>query len=90
MNGLLSALGSLDHDESACIQVLLRPMDDTWQDTIKKKIKKVEKHTSKHFHFSLNPLVWISNLINIVISNPENSMKKDEQTPDTDEPIDEE
>ena len=43
MNGLLSALGSLDADESACIQVLLRPVDDDWQEKIKKLIRKSEK-----------------------------------------------
>ncbi len=43
MNGLLSALGSLAHDESACIQVLLRPVDDDWQEKVKKMIRKVEK-----------------------------------------------
>ncbi len=43
MNGLLSALGSLDFDESACIQVLLRPVDDDWQEAIRKMIRKTEK-----------------------------------------------
>jgi hypothetical protein len=43
MNGLLSALGSLASDESACIQILLRPVDDDWQETIKKMIRNSEK-----------------------------------------------
>ena len=91
MNGLLSALGSLDHDESACIQVLLRPVDDDWQDTIKKMIRKVEKHKSGSFHFSLNPLVWLGNLLDIVVSSPEDSMKPSEDGNNTDEePVDEE
>ena len=91
MNGLLSALGSLDHDESACIQVLLRPVDDDWQDTIKKMIRKVEKHKSGSFHFSLNPLVWLGNLLDIVVSSPEDSMKQSEGDNNTDEePVDEE
>ena len=91
MNGLLSALGSLDHDESACIQVLLRPVDDDWQDTIKKMIRKVEKHKSGSFHFSLNPLVWLGNLLDIVVSSPEDSMKQGEDDNNADEePVDEE
>ncbi len=91
MNGLLSALGSLDHDESACIQVLLRPVDDDWQDQIKKMIRKIEKHKSGSFHFSLNPLVWLGNLLDIVVSSPEDSMKQSEDGGSTDEePVDEE
>jgi hypothetical protein len=91
MNGLLSALGSLDHDESACIQILLRPVDDDWQDTIKKMIRKVEKHKSGSFHFSLNPFVWLGNLLDIVVSSPEDSMKHTEDGNNEDEePVDEE
>ena len=40
MNALLSALGRLDTDASASIQILLRPVDDDWQEIIKKKIRK--------------------------------------------------
>jgi hypothetical protein len=42
INALLSALGKLSVDESASIQILLRPVDDDWQEIIKKKIKKHE------------------------------------------------
>jgi hypothetical protein len=91
MNGLLSALGSLDHDESACIQVLLRPVDDDWQDAIKKKIRKLEKKSGNHSHISYNPLEWIRGLISIIISDPEESMKHSEESNENEEePIDEE
>lgn len=43
MNSLLSALGRLDIDASASIQILMRPVDDDWQEKIKKKIRKHEK-----------------------------------------------
>lgn len=43
MNSILSALGRLDTDESACVQILLRPVDDDWQEHVKKHIRKVEK-----------------------------------------------
>lgn len=44
MNGILSAISRLDHDESACIQILLRPIDDDWQEKVKKMIRKAEKN----------------------------------------------
>jgi hypothetical protein len=90
MNGLLSALWSLDSDESACIQVLLRPVDDDWQESIKKIIRNSEKKWGSHFHFSFNPLVWLSKIIDIIVSDPEDSMKHAEENKNEDEdPIDE-
>jgi hypothetical protein len=91
MNGLLSALGSLSSDESACIQVLLRPVDDDWQDTIKRKIRKLEKKTNNHSHISYNPLHWLRGLISLIVSDPEDSMKHAEESGENaEEPIDEE
>ncbi len=43
MNSLLSALGKLNEEESSSIQILMRPVDDDWQDRIRKHIKKSEK-----------------------------------------------
>ena len=43
MNSILSALGRLDVTESACVQILLRPVDDDWQEKIKKHVRKKEK-----------------------------------------------
>lgn len=91
MNGLLSALGSLDSDESACIQILLRPVDDDWQETIRKMIRKSEKKHAGYFHFSWNPLSWIGNIIDLIVRDPEDSMKPTEDNKNEDEdPVDEE
>lgn len=46
-NAILSALGRLDEHSSANIQILLRPIDDTWQDIIKKMIRRHEKGKKK-------------------------------------------
>lgn len=43
MNAILSALGKLNEDESGVVQILMRPVDDDWQDRIKKMIRKSEK-----------------------------------------------
>jgi hypothetical protein len=91
MNALLSALGKLDHDESASIQILLRPVDDDWQDRIKKIIRKSEKKDNKHHGMSWNPLVWLGELISLFTESPEDSLKKhDDNNADGDEPMDEE
>jgi len=89
MNAILSALSKLSEDESAVIQVLMRPVDDDWQDRIKKKIRKAEKH-SGHFGFDWNPLSWIGSLIDIFARSPEDSLKHEEKPKDDEEPIDDE
>lgn len=91
MNSLLSALGSLASDESACIQILLRPVDDDWQEKIKKMIRKIEKKKTGHFHFSWNPLVWLGDILDIIVRDPEESLKHtDESTNNEEDPVDEE
>lgn len=91
MNGLLSALGSLDSNESACIQILLRPVDDDWQETIRKMIRKSEQKNGGHFHFSFNPLTWLGKVLEIIFKDPEDSMKHTEENTNSDEePVDEE
>ena len=91
MNSLLSALGSLASDESACIQILLRPVDDDWQEMIKKMIRKIEKKKTGHFHFSWNPLVWLGNILDVIVRDPEDSLKHtDETTNNEEDPVDEE
>jgi hypothetical protein len=88
MNSLLSALWRLDTDSSACIQILLRPVDDDWQDVIKKKIRKLEKKWG--YHFSFNPLEWIGWLINLITNSPEESLKWENHEQDEKDPVDEE
>ena len=91
MNGILSALGKLSSSESASIQILLKPVDDDWQEKIKKMIRKTEKKAWKgHSGISWNPLVWLGNLIQIFTSEPEESLKKSEWEDKDEDPIDEE
>ena len=87
MNGILSALSKLSGEESSVIQILLRPVDDDWQDRIKKKIKKSEK--SHQSYISWNPLEWIMSFIEIFGSQDEEkgSTKHEENEA---EPIDDE
>lgn len=43
MNAILSALGKLHEEESGVVQILMRPVDDDWQERVKKAIRKHEK-----------------------------------------------
>ncbi len=90
MNSILSALGRLDVTESACVQILLRPIDDDWQEKIKKHVREREKKGNNH-HFDWNPLSWLGNILEIITRSPDESMKKEENPgSENEEPIDEE
>jgi hypothetical protein len=92
MNAILSALWKLGNEGSASIQFLLRPVDDNWQEWIKKKIRKAEKQKSSGYHFSWNPFSWIQSFIEILVKDPEDTFKQDHSNTDDhhDEPLDEE
>ena len=88
MNAILSALGKLSDDESWVIQILMRPVDDDWQEKIKKLIRKTEKKQKWH-HMSWNPLEWLGNLIEIFTRDPGEEQKNPENS-DDEEPMDDE
>ncbi len=88
MNAILSALGKLQEDESWVIQILMRPVDDDWQEKVKKAIRKSEKKQKWH-HISYNPLEWLGTLIELFTRDP-NEEQKHEETPEDTEPMDEE
>ena len=90
MNALLSALGRLDENTSATIQILLQPVDDTWQKNIKKNIRKAEKNPNKQKYFSVNPLSWIRGILELFLLNPDDKDKKNEIETEEIDPIDDE
>ncbi len=88
MNAILSALGKLNEDESSVVQILMCPVDDDWQDRIKKMIRKSEKKGGNH-GISWNPLVWIGGLIAILTRDPSEE-KPQTETEKEEDPIDDE
>ncbi len=88
MNGILSALWKLTEEESWVVQILLRPVDDDWQERIRKRIRKSEKKWG--YHISWNPLEWIGGLLDILTHDPSDSKQAPESDNTDDEPLDEE
>ncbi len=88
MNAILSAMGKFWEDESGVIQILLRPVDDDWQEKIKKQIRKSEKKDGKH-HMSWNPLEWLGTLFELFTRDPSDEKHTPEAQDDKDEPLDE-
>ena len=59
VNNVAGALSKLGDGESAALQVLLRPTDDSWQRKASKAAKKLQKGGHG---LSLNPLDWVRGL----------------------------
>lgn len=78
INNITNALSKLEEDESAIIQFLLKPIDDDWQYRSSKASSKIMKW--KKPWFSLNPLLWLSSLIDMFSwwEDDKNPMKQDE------------
>ncbi len=89
MNAILSALGKLSDEESGVVQILMRPVDDDWQEKVKKAIRKHEKKNKWH-HMSWNPLEWLGSLIELLTNGSSDDGKSSESNEGDEEPLDEE
>ncbi len=80
INNITNAFSKLEDDESAAIQILLRPVDDDWQKDCSKASSSLMKW--KKAGFSLNPFKIIVGLINMFITSPEeeNSQNNENET----------
>ena len=76
INNITSALSKLEEDESAAIQILLKPIDDDWQKDCSSASSKIMKW--KKANFSLNPLKLLISLIDMFSTNEEKQAPKEE------------
>jgi len=76
INNIASALTKLELDESAIVQILLKPIDDDWQKECSHASSKMMKW--KKAWFSLNPLKIIIFIIDLFSSNEKDSWSKEE------------
>jgi len=77
INNIAGALSKLEEDESAVIQILLKPISDDWQHNSAKESWKIM--SGKKSNFTLNPFKLIYNLFSTIISYREDQK---ESTPD--------
>ncbi len=79
INNITNALSKLEEDESAAIQVLLKPIEDDWQKDCTKQSSNMMKW--KKTWFSLNPINWLFSIVETLLSAGEeddkNPMKDD-------------
>ncbi len=76
INNITWAFSKLDEDSSAAIQILLKPIDDDWQNKCEKQSSKILNW--KKTYFSLNPLKILAWLLKIFLSNNDEKEQKQE------------
>lgn len=81
INNITNAFSKLEEDESAVVQILLKPIDDDWQGQCSKASSKIMK--GKSALFTLNPFKLLYGLAEALLSSGDNSkdpMSKDDNT----------
>jgi len=71
INNITNAFSKLEEDESAAIQIILRPVDDDWQKMCSKASNKIMN--GKVSFFTLNPIKLLINLIEAFSVNDDKS-----------------
>jgi len=91
MNALLNALSdaSIEKNNSAGIQIMIKPVVNNWQQEVRNQAKKLQKGDSGWNWF--NPLSWIGDLLRILMhgTGDENGAGKDDENnnPESEEMI---
>lgn len=82
MNNIVNSLSKLWEDESAVLQIILKPVEDSWRD----KVSKIDERISKWFWaIPWNPLNWIMVIIETLFNDPNNKDKKPDEPKDENE-----
>ncbi len=93
LNTMTNVMSKFDKDESAAIQIMLRPADEGWQKRGRQIAKDIMEDKSGGFLSKLNPFTWLGAMINFLMRGPADEYlgNKPDQggrtTPMTDEQI---
>lgn len=94
LNNMTNILSKLEKNETAAIQVMIKPFKDGWQKRGRKIAKEILEDKPGGFWKKLNPFTWIGAMINFMFRGPADEYlgtKPDQQggrtTPLTDEQV---
>lgn len=65
-NNISNVLSKLETDESAAIQLVLRPVPNGWQKEGREEAKTILEGKHHVFFHNLNPLVWVGDMLNLL------------------------
>lgn len=65
LNNITNVLSKMEPDEAAAIQIMLRPMRNGWQKKGRQEAKEILENKKHSILGSLNPLVWLGDMLNL-------------------------
>lgn len=88
-NSISNVLSKMEPDETAAIQVMIRPAHKGWQKHGRHKAKEILEGKHHGFLANLNPLVWIGDMLSLAFrgENKESHEAQSRTTPMVDEQV---
>ena len=93
LNNIVNSLSKIGKNEGAAIQIMVRPKRDGWQKKGRKTAEKKFHHKDKSGFSSLNPLIWVRSVWDLIVSGEKGVLNMDADgvttrtTPITDEEV---
>src|SRR3989338_2708358 len=91
LSALTNVFSKLDEDESAVLQIMIRPRSDGWQQKGRAVAKDILSNKESSLFSFLNPLSWLGSLLNLLFRGPtdpsQQAQSNDRTTPLTDEQV---
>jgi hypothetical protein len=66
LNNITNAMSKLEPHEGAAVQILVRPVDDGWQEKGRKEAKNILDDKTGGFLSNLNPAAWLGDLLSML------------------------
>jgi hypothetical protein len=88
-NNISNVLSKMEPDETAAIQIMIRPMHNGWQKHGRHKAKEILEGKHHSFLGNLNPFVWLGDLLSLAFRGEmkENHEAQSRTTPMVDEQV---
>lgn len=88
-NNISNVLSKMEPDESAAIQIMIKPMHNGWQKHGRHKAKEILEGKNHSILANLNPLVWIGDMLSLAFrgENKSEHEAQNRSTPMVDEQV---
>jgi len=90
LNGIINSLSKIGPKEGAVVQIMVKPVEDDWQEKGREKASEIFQNKKKHHAKWYNPLTWIVGIFDLLVRGDaakDNHEAAEKTTPMTDEEV---